>query len=82
MSKFLAPKHFKRCLFFGPERNENQNFRSLLQGHTETIFDCSFKPEDSDLLATGSFDGSIKIWRVDTMEAVSLFLSTRSRDFV
>ncbi|RXG71738.1 hypothetical protein Avbf_11066, partial [Armadillidium vulgare] len=34
-------------------------------GHTETIFDCSFKTEDSDLLATGSFDGSIKIWRVD-----------------
>lgn len=42
------------------------------QGHTETIFDCSFKPEDSDLLATGSFDGSIKIWRIDTLEAVSL----------
>ncbi|XP_066956128.1 WD repeat-containing protein 17-like isoform X1 [Macrobrachium rosenbergii] len=39
-------------------------------GHTETIFDCSFKPEDSDLLATSSFDGSIKIWRIDTMEAV------------
>ncbi|XP_047481224.1 WD repeat-containing protein 17-like [Penaeus chinensis] len=39
-------------------------------GHTETIFDCSFKPEDSDLLATGSFDGSIKIWKIDTMEAV------------
>ncbi|XP_042232869.1 WD repeat-containing protein 17-like isoform X2 [Homarus americanus] len=39
-------------------------------GHTETIFDCSFKPEDSDLLATSSFDGSIKIWRIDTMETV------------
>ncbi|XP_050694797.1 WD repeat-containing protein 17-like isoform X3 [Eriocheir sinensis] len=39
-------------------------------GHTETIFDCSFKPEDSDLLATGSFDGSIKIWKIDTLEAV------------
>lgn len=42
------------------------------QGHTETIFDCSFKPEDSDLLATGSFDGSIKIWKIDTLEAVSI----------
>nr|XP_053636053.1 WD repeat-containing protein 17-like isoform X1 [Cherax quadricarinatus] len=39
-------------------------------GHTETIFDCSFKPEDSDLLATASFDGSIKIWKIDTMETV------------
>ncbi|KAK3876979.1 hypothetical protein Pcinc_018267 [Petrolisthes cinctipes] len=45
-------------------------------GHTETIFDCSFKPEDSDLLATGSFDGSIKIWRIDTMEAVDTLPNT------
>lgn len=44
------------------------------QGHTETIFDCSFKPEDSDLLATGSFDGSIKIWKIDTLEAVSIHI--------
>lgn len=51
----------------------------LFQGHTETIFDCSFKPEDSDLLATGSFDGSIKIWRIDTMEAVSLVHTVMSR---
>ncbi|KAF2348756.1 WD40 repeat, partial [Trinorchestia longiramus] len=38
-------------------------------GHTETIFDCSFKPDNCDLLATGSFDGSIKVWRVDSLEA-------------
>ncbi|CAL4077100.1 unnamed protein product, partial [Meganyctiphanes norvegica] len=40
-------------------------------GHTETIFDCSFQPEDSDLLATASFDGSIKIWNINTMETVN-----------
>ena len=47
-------------------------------GHTETIFDCSFKPDDSDLLATGSFDGSIKIWRVDTLESVETLPNCRS----
>ena len=41
------------------------------QGHIETIFDCKFKPDNSDLLATGSFDGTIKIWDVNTLKAVS-----------
>ncbi|KAG1671523.1 WD repeat-containing protein 17 [Nymphon striatum] len=39
------------------------------QGHIETIFDCEFKPTNCDLLATGSFDGTIKIWNVNTMTA-------------
>ena len=47
-------------------------------GHTETIFDCSFKPEDSDMLATGSFDGSIKIWRVDSLKCVASLPQARS----
>ena len=47
-------------------------------GHTETIFDCSFKPDDSDILATGSFDGSIKIWKVDTLESVETLPNCRS----
>ncbi|KAF2351204.1 WD40 repeat, partial [Trinorchestia longiramus] len=47
-------------------------------GHTETIFDCSFKPDNCDLLATGSFDGSIKVWRVDSLEAVSTVPNCRA----
>lgn len=40
----------------------------------ETIFDCKFKPESPDLLATASFDGTIKVWDVNTMNAVSIYL--------
>uniref|UniRef100_T1JBR5 WD repeat-containing protein 55 homolog n=1 Tax=Strigamia maritima TaxID=126957 RepID=T1JBR5_STRMM len=36
-------------------------------GHIETIFDCKFKPDNSDLFATGSFDGTIKVWNINTM---------------
>ncbi|XP_052537528.1 WD repeat-containing protein 17 isoform X1 [Tympanuchus pallidicinctus] len=39
-------------------------------GHTETIFDCEFKPDNPDLLATASFDGTIKVWDINTLTAV------------
>ncbi|XP_068702720.1 WD repeat-containing protein 17-like [Montipora foliosa] len=39
-------------------------------GHMETIFDCKFKPESPDFLATASFDGTIKVWDVNTMTPV------------
>lgn len=35
-------------------------------GHSETIFDCVFHPDDPDLLATASYDGHVKIWRIST----------------
>mmetsp|Transcript_83429 Transcript_83429/g.131776 ORF Transcript_83429/g.131776 Transcript_83429/m.131776 type:complete len:1252 (+) Transcript_83429:88-3843(+) len=35
-------------------------------GHSETIFDCAFHPEDPDLLATASYDGYVKLWRIST----------------
>ncbi|KAH9519882.1 WD repeat-containing protein 17 [Bulinus truncatus] len=41
------------------------------QGHIETIFDCKFKPDNPDHLATASFDGTIKIWDVTTMTCLS-----------
>lgn len=41
-----------------------------LKGHTETIFDCEFKPDNPDLLATASFDGTIKVWDINTLTAV------------
>ncbi|KAK6173871.1 hypothetical protein SNE40_017251 [Patella caerulea] len=40
------------------------------QGHIETIFDCKFKPDNPDWLATGSFDGTVKIWDINTLQAV------------
>ncbi|XP_033097431.1 WD repeat-containing protein 17-like [Anneissia japonica] len=36
-------------------------------GHVETIFECQFKPDNADYLATASFDGTIKVWDVNTM---------------
>ena len=33
-------------------------------GHTETIFDCSFSPASPDVLATASYDGTVKLWNV------------------
>lgn len=44
----------------------------VFQGHIETIFDCKFKPDDCDQFATGSFDGTIKIWDINNFETVSL----------
>ncbi|KAH8026866.1 hypothetical protein HPB51_026201 [Rhipicephalus microplus] len=38
--------------------------------HTETIFDCQFKPDNCNLLATAGFDGTLKIWNMETMKAV------------
>jgi len=44
--------------------------RSFSQGHVETIFDCKFKPSDPKLLATASFDGTVKLWSVDDLTTV------------
>uniref|UniRef100_A0A5F8G5C9 WD repeat domain 17 n=1 Tax=Monodelphis domestica TaxID=13616 RepID=A0A5F8G5C9_MONDO len=38
-------------------------------GHVETIFDCKFKPDNPNLLATASFDGTIKVWDINTLTA-------------
>ncbi|XP_021348279.1 WD repeat-containing protein 17-like [Mizuhopecten yessoensis] len=40
------------------------------EGHIETIFDCKFQPDNSDHLATASFDGTIKVWNVNTLTTV------------
>ena len=37
-------------------------------GHAETIFDVQFKPGDKNIMATASYDGTIKIWDVKTMK--------------
>ncbi|GFX03951.1 WD repeat-containing protein 17 [Trichonephila clavipes] len=56
------------CLFFDGGvgvynlRNSSWDFLKNM-GHLETIFDCQFKPDDPDLLATASFDGTVKVWK-------------------
>ena len=40
------------------------------QSHIETIFDCQFHPRHEHLLATASFDGTVKLWDVRDMSFV------------
>lgn len=37
-------------------------------GHTETVFDCRICPSDKDTMATCSFDGTIRLWNIQTMK--------------
>ena len=40
-------------------------------GHSETIFEIRFKPGNSSILATGSYDGYIKIWNLNDMKLIT-----------
>ena len=40
---------------------------STCAGHTETIFDCHFSPQSPDILATASYDGTVKIWSMSDL---------------
>eukprot|EP00826_Nyctotherus_ovalis_P013547 TRINITY_DN13688_c0_g1_i12.p1 TRINITY_DN13688_c0_g1~~TRINITY_DN13688_c0_g1_i12.p1 ORF type:complete len:273 (-),score=63.29 TRINITY_DN13688_c0_g1_i12:218-1036(-) len=46
-------------------------------GHSESIFAVKFKPLDSEILATGSYDGYVKVWNVAKMKLIQS-LSTKS----
>jgi len=36
-------------------------------GHNETIFDCAFQPSDCNVIATASYDSTVKIWNANDM---------------
>lgn len=38
--------------------------------HSETVFDIRFSNIDQDILATGSYDGFVKIWDIHTMKCL------------
>ena len=38
--------------------------------HCETIFDLKFKRSDKNILATGAYDGNIRIWDVNKMKCL------------
>ncbi|HAA30813.1 MAG TPA: hypothetical protein DCE56_27835, partial [Cyanobacteria bacterium UBA8553] len=42
----------------------------ILQGHTNWVFSLTFRP-DSNILASGSWDGTIKLWDVLTGECLT-----------
>ncbi|XP_029387746.1 WD repeat-containing protein 17 isoform X1 [Mus pahari] len=71
---FLPPGHVVCCFLDGgvglyDMGAKKWDFLREL-GHVETIFDCKFKPDDPNLLATASFDGTIKVWDINTLTAV------------
>ena len=37
-------------------------------GHSETIFDMMYYPGDQNLLASCSYDGTVRIWDSNTMK--------------
>jgi WD repeat-containing protein 17 len=39
-------------------------------GHAETVFDISINPANKDLMATASYEGTIKIWDLKTMRLI------------
>jgi len=53
----------------------------FVQGHVETVFTCAFRPDDSATLATGSFDGSVKLWSCEDGEP-RLLSSTPGRESI
>ena len=40
--------------------------------HTETIFDCAFSTKDANILATCSYDGTVRIWDVKTLKCLRI----------
>ncbi|XP_065337368.1 WD repeat-containing protein 17-like isoform X2 [Cloeon dipterum] len=50
-------------------------------GHVETVFSCAFRPDDSCTLASGSFDGSVKLWSCSSGRARPLS-STPGRESI
>mmetsp|Transcript_11431 Transcript_11431/g.32447 ORF Transcript_11431/g.32447 Transcript_11431/m.32447 type:complete len:1189 (+) Transcript_11431:66-3632(+) len=43
-------------------------------GHTETIFGCAFHPDNPNLLATCSYDSTVRLWDLTTQEAIKTFI--------
>jgi WD repeat-containing protein 17 len=39
-------------------------------GHSETIFDLAFKPTDKNILASCSYDGTVKLWDAPSMKMI------------
>ena len=44
-------------------------------GHAETVFDIRINPRDKNLLATASYDGTVKIWDLRTMKHIETLSS-------
>ena len=46
-------------------------------GHSETIFDIDYHPTETSLLASCSYDGTVRVWDVGTNKLVSINDTTK-----
>lgn len=53
----------------------------ILQGHTEKIYSIKFHPLASGLLASSSYDLSVRLWDLDTREQVKLLTGHEDQVF-
>lgn len=40
--------------------------------HTETVFDMEFKPDNKDVIASGSFDGTVRLFNITTGKCTNI----------
>ena len=51
---------------------------STCSGHTDTVFDSCFSPMDPNIIATCSFDGTLKIWNITELSLLRTFFDANS----
>lgn len=56
---------------------ENGNLKNLLRGHSAKISGVAFSSNDS-LLATASYDGSVRLWHLDDLNTLPIVLDDQS----
>lgn len=57
---FLMPTYFAPLVgVFNQQKNRLEYTTEM--GHSETVFDCRFKPSNSNIMATSSYDNTVKV---------------------
>jgi WD40 repeat protein len=41
-------------------------------GHAETVFDLEFCPSNKDLIASCSYDGTVRVWEANSMKLMQI----------
>jgi len=67
-------------LIWEPIKDSKSGDPELLIGHTDTVYNADFSP-DSRLLATASFDKTVRVWNVETGQEIAV-LEGKDAEFV
>eukprot|EP00485_Elphidium_margaritaceum_P023820 CAMPEP_0202712616 /NCGR_PEP_ID=MMETSP1385-20130828/43538_1 /ASSEMBLY_ACC=CAM_ASM_000861 /TAXON_ID=933848 /ORGANISM="Elphidium margaritaceum" /LENGTH=456 /DNA_ID=CAMNT_0049372703 /DNA_START=38 /DNA_END=1408 /DNA_ORIENTATION=- len=49
----------------------------MLQGHTKKVTACKFNPSANSILASASFDRTVKLWNIETQDNVMTFSDSK-----